>query len=70
MSDSGARGLNRDRVRGPRSDDRPPGQGTASPDLDRPDDSYGNGVPMETTERFPQGLGNPAQNAGFPHSHS
>jgi hypothetical protein len=24
---------------------------------------------METQERFPQGLGNLAQNAGFPHSH-
>jgi hypothetical protein len=34
------------------------------------DDKYGNAVPMETTERFPQGLGNPAQTAGLPHSHS
>jgi tetratricopeptide (TPR) repeat protein len=29
----------------------------------------GNVVPMETQERFPQGLGNLAQNARFPHSH-
>jgi hypothetical protein len=25
------------------------------------DDTYGNAVPMETTKRFPQGLGNPAE---------
>ena len=30
----------------------------------------GNAGPMETTERFPQRLGNLAQNARFPHSHS
>ena len=29
----------------------------------------GNGAPMEITERFPQTLGNLAQNARFPHSH-
>ncbi|MCR4341182.1 MAG: hypothetical protein NUW01_14995, partial [Gemmatimonadaceae bacterium] len=29
----------------------------------------GNDVPMETQERFPQGLGNLAENARFPHSH-
>jgi hypothetical protein len=28
-----------------------------------------NDVPMETQERFPQGLGNLAQHARFPHSH-
>ena len=32
-------------------------------------DGCGNGVPMETQERFPQGLGNLAQTARFPHSH-
>ena len=30
----------------------------------------GNVVPVETTERFPHGLGNLAHNARFPHSHS
>jgi len=34
------------------------------------DDDYGNAAPMEITERFPQPLGNLAQNARFPHSHS
>jgi hypothetical protein len=34
------------------------------------EDGYGNAVPMETKKRFPQGLGNLAQNARFPHSHS
>jgi hypothetical protein len=34
------------------------------------EDGYGNDVPMETIERFPQELGNLAQNARFPHSHS
>jgi hypothetical protein len=33
------------------------------------EDGCGNGVPMETKKRFPQGLGNLAQNARFPHSH-
>ena len=31
---------------------------------------YGNAGAMETTERFPPRLGNLAQNARFPHSHS
>ena len=30
---------------------------------------YGNDAPMEITKRFPQPLGNLAQNARFPHSH-
>ena len=30
----------------------------------------GNDAPMEITKRFPQPLGNLAQNARFPHSHS
>src|SRR3984893_17410630 len=34
------------------------------------EDNCGNGAPMEITERFPQPLGNLAQNARFPHSHS
>ena len=34
------------------------------------EDSCGNDAPMEITERFPQPLGNLAQNARFPHSHS
>jgi hypothetical protein len=33
-------------------------------------DDCGNDAPMEITERFPQPLGNLAQNARFPHSHS
>jgi hypothetical protein len=33
-------------------------------------DGCGNDAPMEITERFPQPLGNLAQNARFPHSHS
>jgi hypothetical protein len=36
----------------------------------RAEDGCGNGAPMEITERFPQPLGNLAQNARFPHSHS
>jgi hypothetical protein len=34
------------------------------------EDGCGNGAPMEITERFPQPLGNLAENARFPHSHS
>ena len=34
------------------------------------EDACGNDAPMEITERFPQPLGNLAQNARFPHSHS
>jgi hypothetical protein len=36
----------------------------------RTKDGCGNGAPMEITERFPQPLGNLAQDARFPHSHS
>ena len=38
--------------------------------VDQRDIGYGNAGAMETTERFPQRLGNLAQNARFPHSHS
>lgn len=62
-----------DRVGGARSDERPAGQGVAPPEFARDDDhgdnGCGNAVPMETQDRFPQGLGNLATNAGFPHSH-
>jgi hypothetical protein len=34
------------------------------------EDGYANASPMETTKRFPQGFGNLATNARFPHSHS
>jgi hypothetical protein len=34
------------------------------------EDGYGNAVPMESKKRFPQRLGNLAQNARFPHFHS
>jgi hypothetical protein len=34
------------------------------------EDGCGNGAAMEITERFPPPLGNLAQNARFPHSHS
>ena len=34
------------------------------------EDGCGNDAPMEITERFPQPLGNLAQHARFPHSHS
>jgi hypothetical protein len=34
------------------------------------EDGYGNDAPMEIKERFPQPLGNLAENARFPHSHS
>src|SRR3989338_1675463 len=68
--------ITNDRVGGARNDDRQAGKGPASPS-DRPrspsrtpEDGCGNDVPMETTERFPQGLGNLAQHARFPHSHS
>ena len=36
---------------------------------DHGEDGCGNAVPMETRERFPQGLGNLAAHARFPHSH-
>src|SRR5436309_2892877 len=36
----------------------------------RAENGYGNDAPMEITERFPQPLGNLAQNARFPHFHS
>ena len=35
-----------------------------------PSHRYGNAVPMETPNRFPQALGNLAQGARFPHSHN
>jgi hypothetical protein len=38
-------------------------------EADSRDDGCGNAVPMETEVRFPQGLGNLAENARFPHSH-
>jgi hypothetical protein len=53
------------------------GQGLASP-LSRiprryanvkPRRGYGIDAPVEITKRFPQELGNLAQNARFPHSH-
>src|SRR5882762_4068308 len=34
------------------------------------EDGYGNAAPVEIRKRFPQPLGNLAQNARFPHSHS
>jgi hypothetical protein len=34
------------------------------------EDGCGNAAPMEITERFPQPLGNLAEHARFPHSHS
>ena len=34
------------------------------------EDGYGNDAPAEIRERFPQPLGNLAQHARFPHSHS
>ncbi len=34
------------------------------------EDGCGNAAAMEITERFPQPLGNLAENARFPHSHS
>ena len=38
--------------------------------VDDADDGYANDSPMETRKRFPQGFGNLAKNARFPHSHS
>jgi hypothetical protein len=62
-----------DRAGGARSDARPAGKGGAPSELacndDDGEDGCGNGVPMETPKRFPQGLGNLAENARFPHSH-
>jgi hypothetical protein len=74
MSPLTTRLLETDRVGGARSDDRQAGKGTASPDVARivvatNEDGCGNGVPVESTNRFPQGLGNLAQNARFPHFH-
>lgn len=59
-----------DRTGASRNADRPAGKGPASPMSDDRGGGCGNDVPMETTERFPQGLGNLAQTARFPHSHS
>jgi hypothetical protein len=75
LSLSGWRGqrIQTDRVGGPRNDDRQAGKGTASPlgsIVDDAEDGYANDSPMETTKRFPQGFGNLAKNARFPHSHS
>jgi hypothetical protein len=68
----GSTGQN-DRAGGARSDERSAGKGGAPAAFGREDDhdedGCGNAVPMETRERFPQGLGNLATNAGFPHSH-
>jgi hypothetical protein len=62
-----------DRAGGARSDERPAGKVKYPPnsvlDDDYGEDGCGNAVPMETTERFPQRLGNLATNARFPHSH-
>src|SRR5713226_1468379 len=44
-----------------------PGQRTCTSKLSN---MLGTPVPMETQKRFPQRLGNLAQNARFPHSHS
>jgi hypothetical protein len=38
--------------------------------VDDAEDGHANDSPMETTKRFPQGFGNLAKNARFPHSHS
>jgi len=38
--------------------------------VELPRHGYANDSPMETTKRFPQGFGNLAKNARFPHSHS
>jgi hypothetical protein len=38
--------------------------------VDDAEDGYANASPTETTKRFPQGFGNLAKNARFPHSHS
>ena len=69
------RAAHNDRVGGARNDDRQAGKGTHPPNFHkrpRPHakDGCGNGVPMESKERFPQELGNLAQNARFPHFHS
>jgi hypothetical protein len=66
--------IQNERVGASRNDDRQAGKGTASPKIgsivDDAEDSYANDSPMETTKRFPQGFGNLAKNARFPHSHS
>jgi hypothetical protein len=67
-----------DRTGGCRSDDLEDGQGLASPPCASRETSmrneirrgYGNDALMEITKRFPQALGNLAENARFPHSHS
>jgi hypothetical protein len=38
--------------------------------MDDAEDGYANDSPMETLNRFPQGFGNLAKDARFPHSHS
>src|SRR3989442_2808788 len=67
-----------DRTGGRRNDDPEVGQGLASPlfaaaeEMMRNENrrGYGNDAPMEIRKRFPQTLGNLAQKARFPHSHS
>ena len=75
MGDTGGHVLKRDRVGGARNDDRRAGKGTASPGFGSivsraGKNGCGNDVPVETPKRFPQGLGNLAKNARFPHFHS
>ena len=66
--------IQNDRVGASRNDDRHAGKGTASPAIGSivgdAEFGYANDSPMETTKRFPQGFGNLAKNARFPHSHS
>ena len=66
--------IQNDRVGASRNDDRQAGKGYSIPPIDSivddAADGYANDSPMETTTRFPQGFGNLAKNARFPHSHS
>ena len=71
-----ASGAKNDRVGCPRNDDRRAAQGLVSPRIAMTEEviskiahGCGNDAPVEITERFPQELGNLAQNARFPHSH-
>jgi IstB-like ATP binding protein len=77
QSSSRAIDTEHDRTGGRRNDEHegprvqhPPFRRCRGDDAKRTPRGYGNDAPLEITERFPQPLGNLAQNARFPHSHS
>jgi hypothetical protein len=76
VSDQRASSIENGRVGGARNKDQQTGKGIASPGFElegifgEREDGCGNDVPVESKKRFPQGLGNLAPDARFPHFHS